>query len=174
MDKGHCLVCTRKCHHTKHVKERTKYVTDCKEITVTYNDLKQQYGNSGYPSSDTKFDFKAFESLKNEIQSNEKQEKENICLEERLKEDLIKTKEAKANLVEEACNIIMKLSQIALNPDSAFIAQVIDFMIPQAEGTGKHDCALELQELKKTHAESQGKVKAVMGYCSKIKNVCYW
>ncbi|XP_026803272.3 uncharacterized protein LOC113547224 isoform X1 [Pangasianodon hypophthalmus] len=150
MKNDHCTVCTGKCHYTKHVKESKKYVRSSKEIIVTFDDLKKQYDSSNNSASDIKFDSKSFENVKKEFESNKKWKKEKISIEKRLKEELIKTEKDKAKLVEEAYNAIMKLSEIALKRDSAFIVQCLDFLIPRAEETGRDFIAQKLRrELRK-------------------------
>ncbi|KAF7706779.1 hypothetical protein HF521_020033 [Silurus meridionalis] len=134
MKHGHCTSCTGKCCYSKHVKENKKYVTRSKVVTKTYEDIKQQY-----------------ESIK-------KQEGENLSIENRLKNELTNNKKEKSNLVEEAYRSIMKLYEIALKPDSAFIVQCLDFLIPRAEEIGKHDYARKLSDLREIKPESQERV----------------
>ncbi|KAF7706778.1 hypothetical protein HF521_020032, partial [Silurus meridionalis] len=164
MRNDHCTVCTGKCHYTKHVQENKKYVTRSEETTMTFNDLKSKLESKDTSESDIKFDSKTFDNVKEDIERNKKQEEENICLEKNLKEELARNEEEKAKLVEEACKVIMKLCEIALKPDSAFIVQCLDFLIPRAEETGKEDLAEKLTELRKIKPESEKRVHAVMGY----------
>ncbi|XP_053485770.1 uncharacterized protein LOC128610459 [Ictalurus furcatus] len=151
MRNEHCTSCTGKCHYTKHVREDKKYVTRSKEVLVTYYDLKKEY------------------------ESSKKQEEEKTSMERRLKEELTKTEKEKAELVEEACIIIIKLSEIALKSDSALIVQCLDFLIPRAEETGKLNYAQKLRELRNIQPESQERVNAVLAYAraglSQIKHV---
>ncbi|XP_053485767.1 uncharacterized protein LOC128610458 [Ictalurus furcatus] len=163
MRNGHCTVCTGKCHYTKHVKEDKKYVTRSEQTTVRFDDFKKQYESSN-SASDITFDSKAVENVKNELESSKKQEEEKTSIEKRLKEELTKTEKENAELVKEACTIIMKLSEIALKSDSAFIVQCLDFLIPRAEETGKLNYAQTLRELRNIQPESQERVNAVTGY----------
>ncbi|KAK2860075.1 hypothetical protein Q7C36_004241 [Tachysurus vachellii] len=156
MRNNHCTVCTGKCHYNKHVKENMKYVRLSKEISVTFNDLKKQH--EGINNSE------CFENVKKDTESNKKQEEEKTSIEKRLKEELTENEKEKAELVEETYNTIMKLSEIALKPDSAFILQSLDFSIPRVEETGKMNCAKKLRELRKIQPESEERVNAVMGY----------
>ncbi|KAI5104661.1 hypothetical protein C0J45_6287 [Silurus meridionalis] len=164
MKHSHCTVCTGKCHYTEHVKENKKYVTHSQETTMTFNDPKSKLESKDYSASDVKFDSKTFDNVKEDIERNKKQEEENMCIEKNLKEELARNEEEKARLVEEACKVIMKLCEIALKPDSAFIVQCLDFLIPRAEETGKEDLAEKLTELRKIKPESEERVHAVMGY----------
>ncbi|GAA6080254.1 uncharacterized protein LOC113648513 [Tachysurus ichikawai] len=164
MRNNHCIVCTGKCHLSKHVKENKKYVQLSTEILVTFDDLNKQHEGINNSASDIKFDSKCFEKIKNKIETNKKQEEENTRKEKRLKEELTEIEKEKAELVEEAYNTIMKLSEIALKPDSAFIVQSLDFLILRAEETGKMNCAKKLRELRKIQSESEERVNAVMGY----------
>ncbi|XP_053350123.1 uncharacterized protein LOC128520105 [Clarias gariepinus] len=160
----YCTVCTGKCHFTKHVRGRNKYVTGSRNVTMTFDELKNQYESSNKSASNVMFDTKVFENVKKDLQHNRKVAAEKINIEKRLKEDLISTKKEKAELVEEAYTAIIKLCEIALKPDSAFIIQALDFLIPQAEKTGRVFVAQKLKELRNIHPESQGRVNAVMGY----------
>ncbi|KAI5616572.1 hypothetical protein C0J50_23871, partial [Silurus asotus] len=158
----HCTVCTGKCHYTKHVKENKKYVT-CSE-DMTFKNPKSKFESKDTSASDIKFDSKTFENVKEDTERNQKQEEENICIEKNLKEELARYEEEKAKLVEQACKVIMKLCEIALKPDSAFIVQCLDFLIPRAEETGKEDLAEKLTELRKINPESEKRVHAVKEY----------
>ncbi|XP_053485772.1 uncharacterized protein LOC128610462 [Ictalurus furcatus] len=173
MKNDQCTVCTGKCHYTKHVREDKKYVTCSEETMVTFDDFKKQYESSN-SASDITFDSNAVENVKKEFESSKKQEEEKTSIEKRLKEELTKNEKEKAELVEEACSIVMKLSEIALKSDSAFIVQCLNFLIPRAEETGKLNYAQKLRELKNIHPESQERVNAVLGYAragfSKIKD----
>ncbi|KAF4088803.1 hypothetical protein AMELA_G00058860 [Ameiurus melas] len=163
MKNNHCTSCTGKCSYTEHDRESKKYVTLSKEIAVTFEEFKKQYESSN-SASDIKFDSKAIENVKNEFESSKKQEEEKTSIEMKLNEELTKKEKEKAELVEEAYITVMKLSEIALKSDSAFIAQCLDFLIPRAEETGKLDYAQRLRELKNIRPESQNRVNVVLGY----------
>ncbi|KAK3566878.1 hypothetical protein QTP86_004762 [Hemibagrus guttatus] len=149
MKKGYCTVCPGKCHFTEHVREKKKYVTCTTQDTVSFNDLIKHYESNSKPESDINFDSMSFENVRKEIESNKKQEEEKVSIEKRLKKELTENEKEKAKLVEEASNAIMKLSEIALKPDSTFIVQSLDFLIPRDEETGKFNCAQKLRELRK-------------------------
>ncbi|KAK3545515.1 hypothetical protein QTP70_007755 [Hemibagrus guttatus] len=152
---GYCTSCTGKCHFTKHVREIKKYVTCSEKIIVTFEDFKKQYESNNNSATDIKFDSKVFENIRKEFERNKNQEEEKIMMEMSLKKEMTKAEKEKAELVEEACNTIMKLSKIALKPDSAFIVQCLDFLIPRAEEIGREDLDQKLRELRKIHPKSQ-------------------
>lgn len=173
MKKDHCTSCRGKCHHSKHVRENKKYITRRKASEMTYYDLKKKYESSSY-ASDIKSGLEVLDNVTKKVDSIKMEEEKSKNVEKGVKDDLTKTEKIKAELVEEACNSMIKLSEIALKPDSAFIAQALDFLILKAEETGKHVLAHKLSELKKTHPESQDRVNAVMEYAkasvSYVKN----
>ncbi|KAM9501406.1 uncharacterized protein Hap1MRO34_010747 [Clarias gariepinus] len=139
MKNNHCTSCTGKCHYTKHVRENMKYVTYSKVETLTHDGVKKQY------------------------EDNKKQEEENKSIEEALKEDIDKWEKKKADHVEEACTSIIKLSEIALKPDSAFIVKTLDYWIPHAKKNGKR-FVQKLKELRNIQPESEKRVNAATGY----------
>ncbi|KAI5616575.1 hypothetical protein C0J50_23874, partial [Silurus asotus] len=155
MVNNHCTVCTGKCHYSKHVQENKKYVTRSEETTMTFNDLKSKFKGKDTLASNIKFDSKTFDNVKDDIERKKKQKEENICIKKKLKEELARNEKEKARLVEEACEVIVKLCEIALKPDSAFIVQCLDFLIPRAEETGKEALAEKLTELRKIKPESE-------------------
>ncbi|XP_036419559.1 uncharacterized protein LOC118803149 [Colossoma macropomum] len=144
MKDGRCTVCTGKCHYSKHIRENKKYVTESEEKQMTYTD--------------------EFENVKRELESNKKEKEEKTSTENRLKEELTKIEKEKTKLVEEACNTIIRLSEIALKPDSAFMVESLDFLIPRAEETGHPDWVQKLKELRKIHPEAETRTVAVLRY----------
>ncbi|KAG7330582.1 hypothetical protein KOW79_006804 [Hemibagrus wyckioides] len=171
MKDKHCIVCTGKCLDTKHDRGNKKYVVKSTETKVRFDDLKTEYEGYNISESNIKFDTESFENVKKEQESNKKQEEEKTSIEMSLKKAITKTEKEKAELVEEAYITIIKLFEIALKPDSAFIVQSLDFLIPRAEETGKEVVAQKLRELRKIQPESQERVNTVMGYFNKLKNV---
>ncbi|KAK3566879.1 hypothetical protein QTP86_004761 [Hemibagrus guttatus] len=174
MKNEHCTVCPGKCHYTKHVRENKKYVTRTTQITVSFNYLKKQYESNRKPEADMKFDSESFENVRKEIESNKKQEDEKLSIETRLKKEITESEMEKANLTGESYKTIIKLSEIALKPDSAFIVQSLDFLIPRAEETRLFNYAHKLRTLRNIQPESQERVNAAMAYAraglSKLKN----
>ncbi|XP_027011493.2 uncharacterized protein LOC113648489 [Tachysurus fulvidraco] len=162
--KGYCTVCTRKCHYTKHGRENKKYVRHSETSNMTFDELKKQYDGLSNPESDTKFDAESFENVKREFESNKRQEQETTGIEKRLQKEVTEKEKEKAELVEVTYNTIMKLSEIALKPDSAFIVQSLDFLIPRAEETGRNILAKKLRELRKIQPESEERFHAAIEY----------
>ncbi|KAF7706901.1 hypothetical protein HF521_020155 [Silurus meridionalis] len=163
MKHDHCTVCTGKCHYTKHVRENKKYVTRSRQTIMTYADLKKQYETNSNSASGVTYDSASLKNVENELESKKKQEEEMKSIENRLKEDVSNTEKEKSELVEEACTAIMKLCEIALKPDSAFIIQALDFLIPRAQETGKPDLAQKLEEMRNIRPESEERVHAAVG-----------
>lgn len=146
------------------VRENKKYVTHSESSNMTFDELKKQYETPSNPKSDTKFDSESFENVKKEFESNKKQEQEKTSIEKRLQKELTEKEKEKAKLVEETYNTIMKLSGIALKPDSAFIVHSLDFLIPRAEETGRNVLAKNLRDLRKIQPESEERVHAAVEY----------
>lgn len=151
--KGECIVCPGKCQYSDHVRENKKYVTHTEHVMVTFDEFKKQYKESSNSAKDIIYDSEAFENVKNEFESNMKAKEAKMNIEKEVKEELAKNEKEKADLLEEAYNTIMKLYKIALKPDSAFIVQCLDFLIPRAEETGKYDLAQKLRELEEIQPE---------------------
>ncbi|KAL7841370.1 hypothetical protein SRHO_G00250610 [Serrasalmus rhombeus] len=75
-------------------------------------------------------------------------------LEIRLKKLLAENEEERKSLVKDAYMTIIKLSEIALKPDSAFTIQHLDFLIPRVEEAGTAEW---LQKLKDMQREAKKK-----------------
>ncbi|XDV19440.1 hypothetical protein PO909_024910 [Leuciscus waleckii] len=133
MKNDHCTVCSGKCHHSKHVKENKKYVTKTKVVTMTFDELKQEYERT--------------------VKSLIKQ----IKIEENLKSDLEKKIKEKSDLLEEAYTRIMSLSENALKADSASTLQHLDFLIPRLKEEGKNEWMKNLEDLRKAGEERKNK-----------------
>uniref|UniRef100_A0A8B9HY04 AAA+ ATPase domain-containing protein n=1 Tax=Astyanax mexicanus TaxID=7994 RepID=A0A8B9HY04_ASTMX len=130
MKDGHCTVCTGKCHHSKHIREKKKYVIKSKNDTMTYTDLIKFQESTDMASEDTFL--VELEETENKNKSNMKT-KEEIRIEERLKAELIEIEKDKTRLVEEAWTTIIKLSKITLKPDNDFIVKSLEFVLPRAK-----------------------------------------
>ncbi|XP_060731213.1 uncharacterized protein LOC132849054 isoform X1 [Tachysurus vachellii] len=178
MKNDHCTVCTRKCHYSKHVKENKKYVTKSNKTKVIYAEIKKKYEDCNKSESDTKFDSEAFKNIEEKLAGNMKEEEKHINIEEKLKEEISEKEKEKAELLEEAYNTIMTLSEIALKTDSAFIVQSLDFLIPRADETGRENLAQRLREMRKIQPEAEERVNAAKGYgragLTKVKNLFKW
>ncbi|XP_036419564.1 uncharacterized protein LOC118803152 isoform X2 [Colossoma macropomum] len=159
-----CTVCSGKCHHSKHIRENKKYVIKSDEIKMTYTDLIKQYENTDESKAGISLDREEFENVKRELESNKQEKEEKTSIERKLEEKLSEIAKEKTQLVEEACSTIIKLSEIALKPDSAFMVESLDFLIPRAEETGHRDWVQKLKELRKIHPEAETRTVAVLRY----------
>uniref|UniRef100_A0AAR2IGV7 AAA+ ATPase domain-containing protein n=1 Tax=Pygocentrus nattereri TaxID=42514 RepID=A0AAR2IGV7_PYGNA len=72
--------------------------------------------------------------------------------------------EEKRSLVNDAYVAIVKLSEIALKPDSAFTVQYLDFLIPRVEEVGTAGWAQKLKDMQK--AADKESTKSAVGYLS--------
>ncbi|XP_072544798.1 uncharacterized protein [Salminus brasiliensis] len=159
-----CTVCSGKCHHSKHVRENKEYVIKSEEVEIKFTDLIKQYGSTDESAAGISLDSDKFENVRKELDSNKKQTEEKISIESRLTAELKKIEEEKVRLVEETYTTIMKLSEIALKPDSAFIVESLDFLIPRAEEAGHPDWVQKLKELREIEPEAQERVYSVQRY----------
>ncbi|XP_017539892.1 uncharacterized protein LOC108412406 [Pygocentrus nattereri] len=141
MKNGYCTVC--KCHYSKHKKEGKKYVTTMKEEVVTFEDLKNKYINKH--EGEVTYDKRTFQTVATGL----KEEEEMTNLERSLKQLLAENEEQKKILVKEAYEAIMKLSDIALKPNSAFTLLHLEFLIPRVEEAGKAEWAQKLKDMQK-------------------------
>ncbi|XP_067233777.1 uncharacterized protein [Chanodichthys erythropterus] len=128
MKNYHCTVCTNKCHSSKHVKEAKIYVTKTKKEKRTYEDLKKKYNNK----------IKDSESLT-----------------KKLKEELRELEMEKVKLVMEAFHCVETLEIIALNADSLFTLQHIDFLIEKMKEIKEPEKAETLENIKKRAGEEK-------------------
>ncbi|RXN14900.1 hypothetical protein ROHU_037159 [Labeo rohita] len=133
MKKNYCTVCTKKCYFEKHVKEAKRYVPVTKKEKRTFEDLKKKYDKKiGHGES----------------------------LVKKLGEELQELKLEKVKLVIEAFYCVETLENIALNTDSLFIVQHVDFLIEKLKEINEPDKAKTLEEFKE---RAGGKQEAV-GY----------
>ncbi|CAM4511346.1 unnamed protein product [Leuciscus chuanchicus] len=148
MSNRHCTVCSGKCHSSVHVKEDKKYVKKTKEVTMTFDQLKQKYEHTGDQNA-TNFDKEKYETCKKEIEESKN-----------------KIQEEKSNLLNEAYMAIMSLSKIALKADSAFTLLHLDFLIPRLKEEGKDEWMKKLEDLRKAGEEqrNKGALKLLKGF----------
>ncbi|KAG9259755.1 hypothetical protein AMEX_G27293 [Astyanax mexicanus] len=161
MKGGRCTVC--KCENSKHVKEAKKYVTKEKKEKVTFDELKNKYSNKNVPHE--KIDFKKVET---EQEKKLKLKEELINLESRLKELLAEKEKEKNSSVKEAYVAIIKLSEIALKPDSAFTLRHLEFLIPRVEEAGEAEWAQKLKNLQEAAAKESTKT---VGFINSMMNL---
>ncbi|KAI4892667.1 hypothetical protein NFI96_006771 [Prochilodus magdalenae] len=84
-----------------------------------------------------------------------------INLEAGLETLLAQNEAQKKSLVRDACMSILKLSEIALKPDSASILQYLDFLIPQVEEAGTAEWVQKLKDLQRAAASQESTNSAV-------------
>ncbi|XP_066510226.1 uncharacterized protein [Hoplias malabaricus] len=158
MKNKHCTVC--QCHYSKHTKEGKKYVIKEKVETVTFEELKNKYLASNQER--TSYDENAFKSVETVHEIKLKVKKNKTNLETRLKSLLDDNERQKGRLVKDAYVAILKLTEIALKPDSAFTVQYLDFLIPRVEDAGEREWAQKLKSIQKDAAKES--IKATVGY----------
>uniref|UniRef100_A0A8C1TQM2 AIG1-type G domain-containing protein n=1 Tax=Cyprinus carpio TaxID=7962 RepID=A0A8C1TQM2_CYPCA len=161
MKNNHCTVCTKKCHHEKHVKEGKKYVTNIKEVIMTFDELKKEYEDTEETTVKA-FDKAIFENTKKSHESNVKDSTNKTEIEQKIINDLEEIKIEKSKLLNEAYVSITRLSEIALKADSAFTLQHVDFLILRLKEEGKDEWMKNLEDMKK--AGEQKKNKGAVDY----------
>ncbi|KAI4884678.1 hypothetical protein NFI96_005852 [Prochilodus magdalenae] len=146
-----CTVCN--CHYSIHVREGKKYVTTRREEKVTVEKLKNEYGSTcGEKAS---YDENLFKYLEKEHKKALVIKEMIINLEAGLETLLAQNEAQKKSLVRDAYMSIIKLSEIALKPDSAFTIQHLDFLIPQVEEAGTAEWAQQLRDLQRAAASQE-------------------
>ncbi|KAI4884679.1 hypothetical protein NFI96_024953, partial [Prochilodus magdalenae] len=148
MDDQHCTVCG--CPDSDHVRECRKYVTKQRQETVSFKQLKRKYSDAN--KGNTSYDKPAFKKVKTEHEETLMKKEEMMKMESNLKTLLAQNEAQKKSLVRDACMSILKLSEIALKPDSAFTIQHLDFLIPQVEEAGTAEWAQKLKDLQRAAA----------------------
>ncbi|KAI4901331.1 hypothetical protein NFI96_003928 [Prochilodus magdalenae] len=108
----------------------------------------------------------AFRKVETEHKEKQKMKEEMMKMESRLKTLLAENEEKKKRLVRDAYMSILKLSEIALKPDSAFTIQYLDFLIPRVEEVGAAEWAQKLRNIQKTAAKESP--KSVVGFLKMI------
>ncbi|KAI4902358.1 hypothetical protein NFI96_006631, partial [Prochilodus magdalenae] len=146
-----CSVCS--CLESKHIRESKKYVTTRREEVVTFEKLKNKYGSTG--AEEAAYDKSLLKSKETEHGKNLEMKEEMTNLEIKLKKLLAENEAQKKSLVKEAYMTIIKLSEIALKPDSAFTIQYLDFLIPRVEESGTAEWAQKLKDLQRAAAAQE-------------------
>ncbi|XP_034534241.1 uncharacterized protein LOC117808659 [Notolabrus celidotus] len=167
--KSHCTVCTGKCHVSKHVKNKEKYVIKTREVQMTLKDVKEKYKKN-------KTDWEETKSLSEDQETAEKHledlEEAKNTLEEksknydRSKADCEETTGLLADLEKRMKELqaekdqwlkvsfqhVEKLEQIALNVVSLSTLGHLDFLIEkmnERRDTEKEMFQKEVQKLEK-------------------------
>ncbi|KAL0152236.1 hypothetical protein M9458_051959 [Cirrhinus mrigala] len=134
MKNGYCTVCTRMCHHSKHVKENKKYIISTSSMMMEFDDFKKKYEKA------------------------QEETKRFSVIMDHLDKDLQELEDQKLMLLFNAYKTIKNLSQIALKPDSAFTLQHLDFFIPRVREARKEDWVRDLEKMReKAVAEEANK-----------------
>ncbi|KAL7841177.1 hypothetical protein SRHO_G00248680 [Serrasalmus rhombeus] len=160
MKNSYCTVC--QCHYSKHQREGKKYVTTMKEEVVTFEDLKNKYINKR--EGEVTYDKTTFQTVATEL----KEEEEMTNLERSLKQLLAENEEQKKILVRKAYEAIMKLSDIALKPNSAFTLLHLEFLIPRVEEAGEAEWAQKLKDMQKETTKQS--THSAIKYLQKMKD----
>ncbi|RXN13813.1 hypothetical protein ROHU_028938 [Labeo rohita] len=135
MKNGFCTVCTRKCHHSRHVKENKKYVIRNTSMILDFDNFKKEHGNMSSKRFSVVID--------------------------NFDRELMEIEDQKSNLLSEAYQTIKHLSQIALKPDSAFTLQHLDFFIPRLKEAGKENWVCELEEMRRNAEAEEANIDAL-------------
>ncbi|KAI4871367.1 hypothetical protein NFI96_001436 [Prochilodus magdalenae] len=136
-----------------HVRECRKYVTKQRQETVSFKQLKRKYSDAN--EGNTSYDKPAFKKVKTEHEETLRMKEEMMKMKSNLKTLLAQNEAQKKSLVRDACMSILKLSEIALKPDSAFTIQHLDFLIPQVEEAGTAEWAQKLKDLQRAAASQE-------------------
>ncbi|XP_036439673.1 uncharacterized protein LOC118817087 [Colossoma macropomum] len=165
MKSRRCAVC--KCPDSKHVREGKKYVIKKREDVVTFDQLNKKYSTTN--KDKTSYDEDRFKKLETEQEKSLEMIEEMTDLEINLKKLLAENEEEKKSSVKDAYVAIIKLSEIALKPDSAFTIQYLDFLIPRVEEVGTAEWVQKLRDMQKTAAAKESTESAV-GYLRMMKD----
>ncbi|KAI4874504.1 hypothetical protein NFI96_007689, partial [Prochilodus magdalenae] len=152
-----CTVCG--CPDSEHVREGRKYETKKRQETLTFKQLKLKYSDTNQEKAS--YDESKFEKMKKEHEEKLKMKEEMKKLESDLNTRLAENDEERRSLVKKAYVAVIKLSEIALKPDSAFTIQHLDFLIPRVEEAGTAEWAQKLKDLQRTAAAQESTNSAV-------------
>ncbi|XP_036439356.1 uncharacterized protein LOC118816864 [Colossoma macropomum] len=155
---NHCMVC--KCPYSTHVREGKKYVTKKMQTQVTFEELKKKYSNKN--QKEVTYDEIAVKYVETE---DKKIKEEMTNLQCKLTTLLAENEEQKKSLVKDAYMTVIKLSEIALKPDSAITIQYLDFLIPRVEEVGAAGWAQRLRDMQRAVKES---TNSAVGYLRKL------
>ncbi|KAK7171284.1 hypothetical protein R3I94_001278 [Phoxinus phoxinus] len=152
MKDDYCKACTGKCHHSKHVRENKKYQSKTVEVIMTFAELKEENERTGKLED---IDETKYRNLYNKHETDMKEFENKIIIEKTLSIDLEKIKEEKSKLLNEAYDVIKRLSEITLKVDSTFTRQHLEFLIPELKEEGKDEWIKELEDLQKAGEEQR-------------------
>ncbi|KAL1004807.1 hypothetical protein UPYG_G00050870 [Umbra pygmaea] len=135
MKNEQCTVCTKKCHYTKHIKVKEIYVSKSRQVSRTFNNLKQKY----------------------EINKQAAGEKMNVLSE--LQKQLEDLTSMKTSHVEESFQCVIELELIALKVTSLNTARILDFLIEKMNEIGDTEKVNKLEQIKKAEKRKDSKIK---------------
>ncbi|KAK9952914.1 hypothetical protein ABG768_016942 [Culter alburnus] len=139
MKDNHCTVCPNKCHYKEHFKGAKIYKTKTKIEKRTNEDLNKEYcGKIG----------------------------DNVSLVKELEEELQELEIKKIKLVIETFDYVETLQMIAINADSVFTLQHIDFLIEEMKEINEPEKVETLKNIK----ERAGGVLEYMKKCRKSEH----
>ncbi|XP_037388786.1 uncharacterized protein LOC108410913 [Pygocentrus nattereri] len=159
MEGRNCTVCN--CPDSKHVREARKYVIKQRKEVVTFDQLLKKYTNK----DNATYDEECFRKMETKHGKLLKTNKKMADLDTSLKRLRAENEEQKKSLVKDAYMAIVKLSEIALKPNSAFTIQHLDFLIPRVEEAGTAEW---VQKLKNMQREARESTKSAVGYFRRV------
>uniref|UniRef100_A0A8C1SSY7 Uncharacterized protein n=1 Tax=Cyprinus carpio TaxID=7962 RepID=A0A8C1SSY7_CYPCA len=124
MKNNQCTVCTNKCSYKEHVKHPKIYEIKTKKEKRTYKDLKKKY-----------------------------EDKIGVSVVKKMEEELQELEKEKIKLLMEAFDCVETLEKIALNADSVFTLQHIDFLIQKLKEINESEKAKTLENIKNRAGE---------------------
>ncbi|XP_062378194.1 uncharacterized protein LOC134067135 [Sardina pilchardus] len=132
-----CTSCSNKCHVSKHVKDTYRYVTKTRKVEKTLEDIKNKFEDKSVELEDTKSILEQYEN------------------------DNKKLFAGWTQLLEEAYQHVMTLSQIALNVNSLYTHVHLDFLIERMKEKGDPRKVRILERMK---SQQNPAIKAAMKY----------
>lgn len=136
---------------------------------MSFKELEKEYERTGEKNS---FDQKIYDHITMEHEQSMKQCESKAEKQEKLISDLEMIKNVKSGLLADIYMSIMGLPKIALKPDSAFMLQHLDFLIPRLREEGKEEWIKILEDLRKAGEDKQnrGALRHVLEFTRKEVN----
>lgn len=149
MNDNHCIICPGKCHYTRHVKARSKYVNVAEKMEMSFNDLKTEY-ECCHEKPNTSFEKRRFEDANKQEHERDKEEYEDKTeIEDKLSSELEKTKTLRSFFLNKAFMSIMILSDSPLNKVTDITPEHVDFFISRMRQEGEYQRVRDLQHVRK-------------------------
>lgn len=148
MKNNHRTVCPGKCHYTRHVNARRKYVNVAEKMEMSFNDLKTEY-ECCREEPKTSFKKRRFEDANKQVNERDKEEHEDKTeIEHKLSSELEKTKTLRSLLLNEAYMSIMILSEAPLNKVTDITPEHVGFFISRMRRDGEYQRVQYLQHVR--------------------------